>query len=149
MFFQNNIYKLNEKVIPDFKEMHSVLENNRKIFKEVSIEKRLELLNQFGRNLLRDKDIARLEGVPFLSNWLRKGNLEKLIIKNLGSFEVLKDFVGDGRKKIKAQPRGIVCHYIAGNVPTLGLFSLIQSMLVGNAYMVKVPPESQFMFLSY
>ena len=127
--------------------MRSVLEKHREQFKTVTIEQRIGFLNQFSRNLLQEKEIARLEGVPFLSAWLRKVNLEKIIIKNLGSFEILKDFVGEGRKKIKAQPRGVVCHYIAGNVPTLGLFSMIQSMLVGNANIVKVPPVSQFMFL--
>ncbi|NVM29865.1 MAG: acyl-CoA reductase [Candidatus Helarchaeota archaeon] len=147
MYYQNITYKLNEKIVSDFKEIRSEIEKNRLIFREITIEKLLELFNQFGRNLLRDQDINKLEGVPFLSNWLRKGNLEKIIIKNLGSFEVLKEFIGEGRKKLKAQPRGVVCHYIAGNVPTLGLFSLIQSMLVGNSNIVKVPPESQFMFL--
>lgn len=127
--------------------MRSEIEKHRQLFKDITIEQRIEFFNQFSRNLLHEKDIARLEGVPFLSAWLRKGNLEKIVIKNLGSFEILKDFVGEGRKKIKAQPRGVVCHYIAGNVPTLGLFSMIQSMLVGNSNIVKVPPVSQFMFL--
>lgn len=138
---------MDEHIIPDFKEMRAELEKGRQIFKRIPIEQRLEFLNQFSQNLLKEKEINRWEGVSFLSTWLRKGNLTKILIKNLGSLEILKDFVGEGRKKIKAQPRGLVCHYIAGNVPTLGLFSLIQALLVGNSNIMKVPPVSQFTFL--
>ncbi len=39
---------------------------------------------------------------------------------------------------IRAQPRGVVVHWVAGNVPVLGLLSLVQSMLCKNANVVKV-----------
>ena len=39
---------------------------------------------------------------------------------------------------IRAQPRGLVVHWVAGNVPVLGLLSLVQSMLCKNANIVKV-----------
>jgi len=147
LYFQNKYYKLDEKIVPDFKEIRTELKRSQLVFKEIPIEQRMDLFQQFGRNLRNDKEIRRWEGVPFLSNWLGKGNLTKILNKNLGSLEILKDFIGEGRKKVKAQPRGLVCHYIAGNVPTLGLFSLIQSILVGNSNIVKVPPVSQFTFL--
>ncbi len=147
LYFQNKYYKLDEKIVPDFKEIRAQLKKSQLQFKKIPIEQRMDLFQQFGRNLRSDKEIRQWEGVPFLSNWLGKGNLTKILIKNLGSLEILKDFIGEGQKKTKAQPRGLVCHYIAGNVPTLGLFSLIQSMLVGNSNIVKVPPVSQFTFL--
>ena len=147
LFFKNKIYKLNEKTVSDLKEIKSEIEKNREIFKNITIEKIIDLFHQFGRELLHNKEFISFEGVPFLSNWLRKGNIEKIVIKNLGSFEVLKDFIGEGRKKVKAQPRGVICQWIAGNVPTLGFFSLIQSILVGNSNIVKIPPASQFIFL--
>ncbi|MFX0134832.1 MAG: acyl-CoA reductase [Candidatus Hodarchaeota archaeon] len=147
LFFKGKIYKLNENTVSDLKEIRSEIEKSREIFKNITIEKIIELYHQFGRELLHNKEFISFEGVPFLSNWLRKGNIEKIVIKNLGSFEVLKDFIGEGRKKVKAQPRGVICHWIAGNVPTLGFFSLIQSILVGNSNIVKIPPESQFIFL--
>ena len=104
-------------------------------------------MHKYGRNLISDKDVNSLEGVPFLSGWLQKTNIEKIVLKNLGSFNFLTEFIGEGRKKIKAQPRGVICHWIAGNVPTLGLFSLIQSILVGNSNIVRIPLESQEIFL--
>ncbi len=147
MFFKNKIYKLNEKNVSDLKEIRSEIEKSREIFKNITTEKIIDLFHQFGRELLHNKEFISFEGVPFLSNWLRKGNIEKIVLKNLGSFEVLKDFIGEGRKKVKAQPRGVICQWIAGNVPTLGFFSLIQSILVGNSNIVKIPPASQFIFL--
>ncbi len=138
---------MNEKKISDFKEIRSDIEKNRELLKKTPIEKKIELLHKYGRLLIQNKEINSLEGVAFLSSWLQKANIETIIEKNLGSIKFLTDFVGEGRKKHKAQPRGVICHWIAGNVPTLGIFSLIQSMLVGNSNMVRIPVESQEIFI--
>ena len=45
---------------------------------------------------------------------------------------------------LKALPRGIVSHWLSGNVPLLGMFALIQSILTKNANILKVSAnESQ------
>lgn len=38
---------------------------------------------------------------------------------------------------MKAQPRGMICHWVANNVPTLGFFSLVMGMLSKNGNLVK------------
>ncbi|WP_217888824.1 acyl-CoA reductase, partial [Vibrio cholerae] len=44
----------------------------------------------------------------------------------------------------KAMPRGIVSHWLSGNVPLLGMFALVQSILSKNANILKVSAsESQ------
>ena len=88
------------------------------------------------------------EGLPSGPKNQRKNNLKNIIIRNLGSLKYLDQFVGEGKKKIKAQPRGLVCHWIAGNIPTLGIFSLIQSMLVRNSNILRIPELSHDFFLS-
>jgi len=40
-----------------------------------------------------------------------------------------------------AHPRGIVTHWLAGNVPVLGMISLITGMLTKNANIIKLPKE--------
>ena len=47
-----------------------------------------------------------------------------------------------------AQPRGIVCHWIAANMPTLGFFSIVQAVLSKNGSMVKMPEEYVPLILS-
>jgi len=45
-----------------------------------------------------------------------------------GNRNFLDDFISinESESKLKAQPRGIVSHWIAGNVPMLGMLSLVQ-----------------------
>ena len=43
---------------------------------------------------------------------------------------------------LRAQPRGVVCHWVAGNIPTLAIFSLVQSILCKNVNILRVPKES-------
>jgi len=101
----------------------------------------IDLLDKYGRTV-QDLKIRDIEGVQFLSLWLRRGNLEKVLKTSFSDEKILAEFVGEGRKRMRAQPRGLVCHWMAGNVPTLGLFSLFQSMLVMNSNILRIPAES-------
>jgi len=69
--------------------------------------------------------------------------MEKQVILNLGDKKYLDNFleVEEG-KFMKAQGRGIVCHWMAGNVPTLGIYSVIESLLCKNANILRVPEKS-------
>jgi len=98
----------------------------------------LDLFQKYTENLRKSSEVNTIEGVMFLSNWLRKSNFTQIIEKNLKDINYLEGFIGD-RKRIKAQPRGMAVHWIAGNVPTLGMFSLFQSLFVGNANILRVP----------
>lgn len=102
----------------------------------------IEILHSFSRALVRDEKVKRIEGIAFLSNWLRKENLKRIIETNIGDMAYLERFVGDGRKQLRAFPRGLVCHWIAGNIPTLGLFSLFQSMLAKNGNILRIPEQN-------
>ncbi|MHA1863118.1 MAG: acyl-CoA reductase [Candidatus Thorarchaeota archaeon] len=102
----------------------------------------IAVLHKFSRSLVRDDKVKRIEGIAFLANWLRKDNLKKIIETNLGSLDYLESFVGEERRKLRAFPRGLVCHWIAGNIPTLSLFSLFQSMLGKNGNILRIPEVS-------
>ena len=87
-------------------------------------------------------DFIRRNHLGFLPLWLRRANLQTLAQRSLrGRPEALDRFVPLGEKDpmmIRAQPRGVVVHWVAGNVPVLGLLSLVQAMLCKNANVVKV-----------
>ena len=102
----------------------------------------IALLNQFSRKIIQSSEVNGIDGAAFLSNWLRKSNIEKVLRTNFTNPEILNQFVGTGNKRMKVQPRVLVCHLIAGNVPTLGLFSLFQSMLARNANILRIPTQS-------
>jgi hypothetical protein len=109
--------------------------------KKIDKGKVIDVFQKFSENVIKDPSTTGIEGVAFLSSWLRKANMMQIVEKNLRDLAYLDHFVGE-TKRIKAQPRGFACHWIAGNVPAIGLFSLFQSMLVGNANILRIPPKS-------
>jgi len=77
-----------------------------------------------------------------VKNFLSKSHLEnKLDIALHGNRHSLDSFVdlGDPKLLFHAQPRGISCHWIAGNVDILGIFSVIQSLITKNVSIIKAP----------
>ena len=77
-----------------------------------------------------------------VKNFLAKSYLsKKLDIALHGDKYSLDNFVdlGDSELLFHAQPRGVACHWIAGNVDILGIFSAIQSLLTKNVSIIKVP----------
>ncbi|MGD0899802.1 MAG: acyl-CoA reductase [Thermoguttaceae bacterium] len=91
-------------------------------------------------------DFLRRHRLGFLPLWMRRGNLESLSARSLrGRPEALDEFVrlGDADPmRVRAQPRGLVVHWLAGNVPVLGMLSLVQSLLCKNANLLKVSHRS-------
>lgn len=117
--------------------------------KNISIDDIIGLLDAFARELMHaDHPLASVSqemGTGFIPLWMRKGNLEKLCDlsangnrKCLDQFEDLGDI---NSRRFRAQPRGTVVHWIAGNVPVLGMLSLLQGLLTKNANIVKAPSE--------
>lgn len=82
-------------------------------------------------------------GLSFLVNWLSSDNLRALLDQSLNHQRViLDDFVVDrirGTRMIKATPCGVVGHWLAGNVPLLGMLGYAQALITKNANIIKVP----------
>ncbi|MEA1927079.1 MAG: acyl-CoA reductase [Candidatus Auribacterota bacterium] len=132
-----------ERELDDFKEIALSIEKARDRLRKFPIGAILEILGKLGSNILADKDLNHREGISYLCLWLRKNNLRSLIELNLRDIRYLDEFVSVSRNSgIKAQPRGIICHWIAGNITTLAVFSLVESVMAKNGNIVKVPEGS-------
>jgi hypothetical protein len=87
-------------------------------------------------------DFIRGGRLGFLPLWLRRANLQTLLRRSLrGRPDALDHFVHLNEKDslaVRAQPRGLAVHWVAGNVPVLGMLSVVQAMLCKNANLVKV-----------
>ncbi len=115
------------------------LNRQREILARVPVQAILALLDNFSHRIIRDRKTQDIEGVAFLSAWLRSSNLEKVLRLNVGeSLECLDGFISVGAAKIAAKPRGLVSMWMAGNVPTLPLFSIVPALLAKNACLVKL-----------
>ena len=141
--------KFKERTFDDFREISEIVNENRKKIYEVKLDLIIQLLTKLGREIIRDKTINTIEGVSYISLWLRKDNLKKIYRLNYldkAYFENFKET--ENNFELCAQPRGIVCHWVATNIPTLAFFSLIQSILSKNGSIVKVPEENKDIILS-
>lgn len=90
--------------------------------------------------------IIRQRNLGFLPFWMRRNNLEQMCARSLrGRTETLDGFVQLSESDpmlVRAQPRGVVVHWLAGNVPVLGLLSLLLSFLCKNVNVLKVSHTS-------
>ncbi len=85
------------------------------------------------------RELDDLPGIPFLRMWLRRGTLEPIITRELGSNALHGGWTEYGRAQLKAFPLGIVGHWPAGNVEIQPILSMTCALLGGNAAMVRIP----------
>ena len=83
----------------------------------------------------------------FLSAWLRKENLRQILELNLNGNPAYVDaFQPQGKNFLAAKPHGLATMWMAGNVATLPLFSLVPALLAKNVCLVKLAlPDPQGM----
>ncbi len=81
-------------------------------------------------------------GLPFVARLCEGRNLAAMVGDSLGGLDHLDRFLpraSETGREARAYPRGIAVHWLAGNVPTLGVLSLISAMMTKNASVVRVP----------
>lgn len=132
-----------EREFDDFTPIIETINRNRRVVQEMPLEVIIGLLASLGKKLIQNPEINRLQGVSYISIWLRRKNLERVCKTNYADCKYLDTFIPvDKHFAMSAQPRGIVCHWIAANIPTLAFFSLAQAILSKNGSIVKVPEEN-------
>ncbi|UYN97239.1 MAG: hypothetical protein KIT25_10025 [Enhydrobacter sp.] len=81
-------------------------------------------------------------GLSFVAGLVAGGGFQRMVNASLrGSRGHVDGFrpAAHGAGRLRALPLGIVAHWLAGNVPTLGFLSLMLSLAAKNANVVKVP----------
>lgn len=138
------IEKSNELYIYDKKT--NDLEIEIKNLKDISIpiEPLLLILERISTSWLENPKLKHLQqqGLSFISRWCSKNNLIKLLnnglLEDLFSLDNFKFSNNNPGTYIYTKPKGIVSHWVAGNVPLLGMLVLIQSIITKNKNIVKV-----------
>lgn len=115
------------------------LRSKRSWLAGVPVDRLLALFDALGRRLLADPRTARLEGAAFLAAWLSRRNLQPMLELNLnGNPAYLDGFIAQGRNYLAAKPHGLVSMWLAGNVATLPMFSLVPALLAKNVCLLKL-----------
>lgn len=85
---------------------------------------------------------AQEQGVQFLVSWCAPENLAQIANDGLRGNRMFADgfqpMDDNGVHMLRTTSRGLVCHWLAGNVQVLGMFVLIQSILTKNVNMLRV-----------
>jgi hypothetical protein len=85
------------------------------------------------------RDLDDIPGIVFLRMWLRRGTLEPIIARELGSNGLNGGWTEYGRAECKAFPLGVVGHWPAGNLEIQPILSMTCALLGGNAVLVRIP----------
>ena len=92
------------------------------------------------------------QGLRFLMSWCTSENLVRIADDGLrGNRKYADSFIpidDNGIHMMHATSRGLVCHWLAGNVQVLGMFVLIQSILTKNVNMLRVSSRDNGAFQS-
>ena len=106
--------------------------------KEIAPQAILEIFEQWA-TALNSRELHDVPGVTFLRLWLRRGNLEPLMLRELGPNFLNGGWWEDGRARLRAFPLGVVGHWPAGNIEIQPILSLTCALLGGNCCIVRVP----------
>jgi hypothetical protein len=98
-------------------------------------------------------DLASLKdnGLGFLANWCSAEHLNRIstigLRGNRFHIEQYLSLQGSRKEFIKANQRGLVCHWLAGNVQVLGMFALVQAILTKNVNLLKISSRDDGVFM--
>ncbi|MEO1036277.1 MAG: acyl-CoA reductase [Pseudomonadota bacterium] len=114
----------------------------------LGVGERLDAMHALAAEILNPASELRKrvpsQGLAYLATFLQRSYLEGLLKREIGDLDSLQAFADVGsRKSIRRVPRGVVCHWLAGNVPLLAMFSWAVSVLLGNKNVMRLSSRQQ------
>ncbi|MBF0132874.1 MAG: acyl-CoA reductase [Magnetococcales bacterium] len=112
---------------------------------QVPVEAIIVLVDQLAKVWRQSEMYADLDkrGLAFLCDWCSADSLRRMAAASLGGHHgFLDDFYPwerSTRRKAMASPKGLALHWVAGNVPLIGLFVLVQAMVTKNINLIRAP----------
>ncbi len=110
------------------------------------------LIGEVAKKWATDPKLQRIKdrGLLFLSSWCDEKHLRSVanngLRGNLGYMDQFLPFPDSDKHYLKANARGLVCHWLAGNVQILGMFALVQSIISKNVNLLKVSSRDDGVF---
>lgn len=135
-------------------EIISHLNNKLDWLRAQPIEALVGIIGEVSKKWLSDGRFAYLrdKGLSFLSNWCEashlKGIAEEGLKGNMNYCDAFLHFPNSHKHFLKANSRGLVCHWMAGNVQILGIFALVQCIITKNINLLKVSAKDNGVFAS-
>lgn len=130
------------------------LNNRNEWIKRQPIEALIGLIGKASEVWLNDERYRFLKdkGLLFLSQWCDERHLLQIAKEGLRGdihyADCFLPFADSGKHFLKANSRGLVCHWMAGNVQILGMFALVQCIITKNTNLIKVAAKDGGVFAS-
>lgn len=116
------------------------------------IEGLIGLIAAAAKVWLADPKFAFLKdkGLLFLSQWCSEAHLKQIAADGFrGNLKYADAFLpcpDSDAHLMKANARGLACHWMAGNVQVLGMFALVQCIIAKNVNLIKVAAKDGGVF---
>jgi hypothetical protein len=131
--------------VSDLGGLRSELLTSRLKLDKYTVDELIGFISEVSKLWVEDAGLSRFKqhGLSFLQNWLNSANLRTMADQALlGRRGTLDGFCVDPDqpyRSMRSVPRGLVVHWLAGNVPLLGMLGLAQSIITKNANILKAP----------
>ena len=151
LFFENKCLSKSFEDAPsisDFLSQYNSLKETHCTLTSTNTEDILDFFDEISKKIIERNGVFQKkfseDGINFLMYWFRKNFLKKALSESLRMDQgVLDGYVQlDKKNLIAATPKGIITHWLSGNVPILGLLSLIQGLVTKNINILKISKET-------
>lgn len=138
--------------LSQLKEIIDSLKAQQEWLNDQPIEAIIGLIDEVAKKWATDPKLLRIKGrgLLFLSSWCDKKHLHSVanmgLRGNIGYMDQFFPFPDSDKHYLKANSRGLVCHWLAGNVQILGMFALVQSIVSKNVNLLKVSSRDEGVF---
>lgn len=141
-----------EEPLPQLKEILTSLKEQQEWLNCQPIEAIIGLIGEVAKKWATDPKLIRIKdrGLLFLSSWCDEKHLRSVanigLRGNIGYIDKFQPFPDSDKHYLKANARGLVCHWLAGNVQILGMFALVQCIISKNVNLLKVSSRDDGVF---
>ena len=148
MAFKKIFYhgKICDEEYGDLEGLITELKSRSPYLHELKIDELIGFFDSLGKSWAKDPEMKKRFGstLNHLIEFMSAENLDVMLDTALRKREALDGFVKLNGKSVSyhAQPRGLAVHWLAGNVPFLGIFSVLESVLTKNVNLVKASSKA-------
>lgn len=141
-----------EEPLEQLKEVITSLKAQQEWLNQQPVEAIIGLIGEVAKKWATDPKLMRIKdrGLLFLSSWCDEKHLRSVasvgLRGNMGYMDQFLPFPDSDKHYLKANARGLVCHWLAGNVQILGMFALVQSIISKNVNLLKVSSRDDGVF---
>ena len=123
------------------------LQKKREYLHSLNMDDLIQFFHQVSHHWKENKMLEQITGgsLKHLAQFIEQKQLVAMLDFALrGDYRILDRFVDLQQEKYiyHCQPRGLIVHWLSGNVPLLGLYSIIQAMLTKNVSLVKASEKA-------